>query len=59
MNETMFCDKCEHKIAADGRSTVCVRVSEPSREFNLCGECSGGVLEMLRDMRLLQLQTVR
>ncbi len=47
-----FCDSCEQKIPDDDRGVVDIRLRH--RQFELCGRCSAGVIEMLKDMRLIK-----
>jgi hypothetical protein len=49
---TTFCDSCEQKIPDDDRAAVHLRLRY--QQFELCGRCSGAVIEMLKDMRLIK-----
>jgi hypothetical protein len=53
-----FCDSCQNKIQDDDRAVVHLRLRH--QQFELCGRCSAGVLEMLKDMRLIkEIDTIR
>jgi hypothetical protein len=55
---TTFCDSCEQKIPDDDRGAVHLRLRY--QQFELCGRCSGAIIEMLKDMRLIkELDTIR
>jgi hypothetical protein len=49
---------CEQKIPDDDRGAVHLRLRY--QQFELCGRCSGAIIEMLKDMRLIkELDTIR
>ncbi len=47
-----FCDSCHRAIAAHDPASVAVMYGY--KRYQLCETCSAGVLEMLRDLRVLK-----
>ena len=55
-----FCDSCQKKLIDGAPNTVTVTLKHPYEQFDLCSTCSAGVVEMLKDMRLIkELDTIR
>ena len=53
-----FCDKCGTELAERWRAPIAVRIKND--EFELCRACGAGIVEMLKDMRLIkELDTIR
>ena len=46
------CDSCQQRTPDDDELTVGIQLRR--KRLELCARCSGGIIEMLKDMRLIK-----